>query len=217
MRLGRNFDWQEGTGGRWHYEHRGEVRFRELQLCSSARHQRDNAATALCTAVLLEKCGQHLTAGQVRGQLAGVHLPGRLELFPGSPPVLLDVAHNPASFRALAAFLSENFNHKRILLISGILEQKDYRACLKQVLPQVKQAIFARLSHPRSRSPSDLAAFASSLGVSTQIVETEEAAFERMRHRKVFDLAVIAGSFTLAGAYMVWKKAAERSEPGGRK
>jgi dihydrofolate synthase/folylpolyglutamate synthase len=211
MRLGKDFDWQEGSGGRWHYEHRGEVRFRELQLRSSAKHQRDNAATALCAAVLLEKFGQHLTAGQVRRQLAGVHLPGRLELFPSSPPVLLDVAHNPASFRALTAFLNENFHLNKILLISGILEQKDYRACLKHVLPQVEQAIFVRLSHPRSRSPLDLATFASSLGVSTQIVETEEEAFERMRHRKDFDLAVIAGSFTLAGAYLAWRKAESTS------
>lgn len=208
--LGRDFGWQEEGRGQWDYKHQGQTRYKGLRLRLCGKHQRDNAATALCTATLLERFGLHLTTRQVRRQLAKVHLPARLELLSGSPPVLLDVAHNPASFQALATFLSENFRSKQILLITGLLEQKDYRACLRHVLPNVKEAIFVRLSHPRARSPSELAAFASSVGVSAQIVGREEQAFEQTRLRKGFDLVVIAGSFVLAGAYLAWRRFARR-------
>ncbi len=204
--LGRDFNWRDRNHGFWDYWHRGERRFERLHLRVWGGHQQDNAATALCVALLLEKFGIHLEEAKVRHRLSRVVLPGRQDLLPGTPPILLDVAHNPASFRVLADFLKARFRGKRILLICGMLEQKDHRSCLDYVLPCVSEAIFSRLSHPRSRSPSDLAAFALSAGVSAEIVENETATFDRMRSRKGFDLIVIAGSFVLAGAYLRWKQ-----------
>ena len=206
MILGRDFNGRETDHGFWDYWHKGEIRFERLHLRAWGRHQQDNAATALCIALLLEKFGIHLEEAKIRRRLGRVTLPGRQELLPGSPPILLDVAHNPASFRVLADFLKEKFCGKKILLICGMLEQKDYRSSLSHVLPWISEAVFSGLSHPRSRSPSDLAAFALSAGVSAEIVEDEERAFERVRSRKAFDLVVIAGSFVLAGAYLRWKQ-----------
>jgi len=205
MILGNDFDWRETDHGFWDYWHKGERRFERLHLRAWGTHQQENAATALCVALLLEKFGIHLEEAKVRRRLGRVILPGRQELLPGSPPILLDVAHNPASFRVLADYLKARFYGKKILLICGMLEQKDYRSCLNHVLPWISEAVFARLSHPRSRSPSDLAAFASSAGVRAETVENEKCAFERVRSRKNFDLVVIAGSFVLAGAYLAWK------------
>ncbi|MFH1011827.1 MAG: cyanophycin synthetase [bacterium] len=205
MVFGKNFRWREREDGHWDYWHEGEKRLSRLRLRAWGNHQRDNAATALCAMTMLEESGLRLPAAQIRSRLAQVILPARLESLQGTPPVLLDVAHNPASFRALRDFLHANFRKKRILLICGMLEQKDYRSCLKHVLPHVTEAIFVRLSHPRSRSPLDLARFASSWRVKARTLESEKEAFESVRSRKDFDLIVIAGSFVLAGAYLAWK------------
>ena len=46
-----------------------------------------------------------ITAQAVRNGLAVVELPGRFQVFPGQPVLVLDVAHNPHSVAALTANL----------------------------------------------------------------------------------------------------------------
>jgi dihydrofolate synthase/folylpolyglutamate synthase len=46
-----------------------------------------------------------VTAQAVRNGLAFVELPGRFQIIPGQPTLVLDVAHNPHSVAALAANL----------------------------------------------------------------------------------------------------------------
>ena len=55
----------------------------------------------------LEALRQRLpvTAQAVRNGLALVELPGRFQIVPGQPALVLDVAHNPHSVAALAANL----------------------------------------------------------------------------------------------------------------
>jgi dihydrofolate synthase/folylpolyglutamate synthase len=204
--LGRDFGWKDTGDGSWDFWHHGEKRYEHLHLQAWGTHQKDNAAVALCAAVLLEELGIQLHEESVRRSLSQVIPPGRQELLPGSPPILLDVAHNPVSFRVLVDFLKTEFRGKKILLVCGMLEQKNYRSSLSALLPCITDAIFTRLSHPRSRSPADLAAFAAHSGVSTAVIENDFAAFESMRSRKNVDLIVIAGSFVLVGAYLRWRQ-----------
>jgi dihydrofolate synthase/folylpolyglutamate synthase len=210
MVLGRDFNWRLRADGLWDYWHEGRKLYTGLSLRAWGNHQRDNAATALCAITMRKEKGLRLSEKQVRSRLRRVVLPARLELLPGAPPTLLDVAHNPASFRVLADFLKANYLGKRILLISGMLEQKDFCSSLKYILPYVSEAIFVRLSHPRSRPPSDLAAFASSRGVKARMAQSERDAFECLLSRSDFDLVVVAGSFVLAGAFLTWKKTSHR-------
>ncbi len=203
--LGKDFRWIGKKGNRWDYWQQGSVFYKDLQLSALGEHQRDNAATALRVLTMFEKVGMHLSVADVRRRLNIARPSARLELLQGTPPVLLDVAHNPASFRALATLLREKFSGKKILLIMGMVEQKDYRSCLRAVQPYVNEAVFVKLSHPRARWPEDLASVALSIGIKAEIVMNEKDAFERARLRTDIDLIVIAGSFILAGEYLRWR------------
>lgn len=203
--LNEDFTWREEKNSTWSYIQGEQIRYSNLKLHALGKHQRDNATVALRVVTMFEKMNLCLKTSEVRDRLKKAHLPGRMELQESSPPVLLDVAHNPASFRALAEVLRDNFRGKKTLLIAGIQEQKDYRACLRCVFPYISEAIFVRLSHPRSRSPSDLAAFASTMGITAETAQNECEAFERMRSQQNLDLIIIAGSFVLAGAYLNWR------------
>ena len=205
MILGKDFRWTSRKGNRWDYWEQGSIRYKDLQLSALGKHQRDNAATALRVLTMFEKVGLRISADDVRERLSIAHPPARLELLQSTPPVLLDVAHNPASFRALATLLREKFSDKKILLIMGMVEQKDYHGCLRAVRSYIGEAIFVKLSHPRARAPEDLASVALPLGIKAEIVTSEKDAFERARFRKDIDLIVIAGSFILAGEYLKWR------------
>lgn len=85
-------------------------------------HQRANAALAVAAArIALHALGR--TPDPERLVPAPFVLPGRLELVPGRPPVLLDVAHNPPAAAALAAYLAAVDARPRYVL--GVLARKD--------------------------------------------------------------------------------------------
>ncbi|MDE3011200.1 MAG: hypothetical protein KGI67_09965, partial [Pseudomonadota bacterium] len=51
--------------------------------------------------------------------------PGRLQVLPGRPAVILDVAHNPHAAAALARSLERMGGYRRTLLVLGMLQDKD--------------------------------------------------------------------------------------------
>ncbi|GMV94834.1 MAG: dihydrofolate synthase [Candidatus Hydrogenedentota bacterium] len=78
---------------------------KDTPLALAGRYQGDNAATALALAELLMDPYPSITRDAVYEGLASVRWPCRMERVLDDPPVILDVAHNPAGMRRLAADL----------------------------------------------------------------------------------------------------------------
>jgi dihydrofolate synthase/folylpolyglutamate synthase len=74
-------------------------------LALAGRYQGDNAATALALTELLLDHFPSINRDAVCAGLASVRWPCRMERVLDDPPVILDVAHNPAGMRRLAADL----------------------------------------------------------------------------------------------------------------
>ena len=90
----------------------------------AARTSSANAATALAVVDLLRD-RLHVSAGAIRDGLLGVELPGRFQVLPGRPAIVLDVAHNPHAARALAATLGTMGYFPETLAVFGMLADKD--------------------------------------------------------------------------------------------
>lgn len=60
--------------------------------------------------------------------------PGRLELVRRNPPVLIDGAHNRQGAQALAGSLKHLFPDRRLILICGVLKDKEYEQMLRIIL-----------------------------------------------------------------------------------
>ena len=88
------------------------------------RWQLANASSALAA---LDEVADRLpvSLGEVKRGLALVRLPGRLQVLPGRPAIVLDVAHNPHAARALAEGLGEMGFHENTLAVFAILADKD--------------------------------------------------------------------------------------------
>jgi dihydrofolate synthase/folylpolyglutamate synthase len=99
-----------------------------------------------------------VSAQAVRAGLAQVELPGRFQIIPGQPTLVLDVAHNPHSVAALVANLDAMAYHPGTHAVVGAMGDKDLDVMLQRVAPLVDHWYFTDLPTPRASSAADLAA-----------------------------------------------------------
>ena len=93
-----------------------------------------------------------VTAQSVRNGLAFVELPGRFQIVPGQPTLVLDVAHNPHSVAALAANLDAMGYFSTTHAVFGAMADKDLTLMLDKVRPLVDRWYFTDLPTPRAES-----------------------------------------------------------------
>jgi dihydrofolate synthase/folylpolyglutamate synthase len=91
-----------------------------------------------------------VTAQAVRNGLAMVELPGRFQIVPGQPVLVLDVAHNPHSVAALAANLDAMGFYPTTHAVLGVMADKDLLPMLQKVNPMVDKWYFTDLPLPRA-------------------------------------------------------------------
>ena len=98
------------------------------------------------------------TAQAVRNGLAFVELPGRFQIVPGQPTLVLDVAHNPHSVAALAANLDAMGFFPTTHGIFGAMADKDLAMMLKKLNPLIDKWYFTDLPTDRAASAAQLLA-----------------------------------------------------------
>lgn len=115
-----------------------------------------NAAGVLAAVEVLR---DHLpvTAQAVRNGLALVELPGRFQIVPGTPTLVLDVAHNPHSVAALAENLDAMGFYPTTHAVFGAMADKDLPAMLARISPLVDRWHLTDLPLPRATPARSLA------------------------------------------------------------
>jgi len=174
----------------------------DLRLGLLGAHQRVNAACAVgAIDALGASSGAVVPSEAIWSGLANARMPGRLELLGERPRVLLDGAHNAAGAQALADALRSLFAGRRIVLLLGILGDKDY-ATITALLGPLASAVV--VSEPPWKSR---AGFAGTVALEarrycSQVEEHDDpaAALERaLAEAGPDDLVVVAGSLYLVG------------------
>jgi dihydrofolate synthase/folylpolyglutamate synthase len=97
-----------------------------------------------------------VTAQAVRVGLSMVELPGRFQIVPGQPTLVLDVAHNPHSVAALAENLDAMGFYPCTHAIFGAMADKDLAPMLARLEPLVDKWYFTDLPTPRAATGADL-------------------------------------------------------------
>ena len=102
----------------------------DLRVPLLGAHQAGNAALAVAVAHALGDA----SAEAVRAGLAGTRWPGRLEVLPGFPRLLLDGAHNPAGMRALGTALATLIGQQQTLVtVFGAMADKDLAGMMAEL------------------------------------------------------------------------------------
>ena len=154
--LGRDFTYG-GDRQQWQWSGR-ERRFSGLAYPAlRGVNQLLNAAGVLA---VFEALYQRLpiSAQAVRTGLALVELPGRFQVVPGQPALVLDVAHNPHAVAALAQNLDQMGFFPRTHAVFGAMADKDLAAILQRMAPLVDVWHFCDLEIPRAAKAAALAA-----------------------------------------------------------
>jgi dihydrofolate synthase/folylpolyglutamate synthase len=112
--------------------------------------QRENARLALGAAMLLARRGLPLDATAMAAGLATAEWPGRFELVAGSPPILIDGAHNGDSANKLIAAIRAELPHERIILVLGTSRDKDIASIAAALVPAAAVVVITRSTHPRA-------------------------------------------------------------------
>jgi dihydrofolate synthase/folylpolyglutamate synthase len=99
-----------------------------------------------------------VTAQAVRNGLAFVELPGRFQIIPGQPTLVLDVAHNPHSVAALAANLDAMGYFPTTHAVFGAMADKDLASMLTKLLPLLDRWYFTDLPLQRAAKATALMA-----------------------------------------------------------
>lgn len=99
-----------------------------------------------------------ISAQAVRTGLALVELPGRFQVVPGQPALVLDVAHNPHAVAALAQNLDQMGFFPRTHAVFGAMADKDLAEIFRKMAPLVDSWHFCDLAIPRAATAAALAA-----------------------------------------------------------
>jgi dihydrofolate synthase/folylpolyglutamate synthase len=114
-------------------------------------------ASAVIAALIALHDRLPVSAQDIRNGLALVELPGRFQVLPGRPTVVLDVAHNPHAAATLAESIEAMAYHPYTYAVFGAMADKDIDGVLKPLLNTVDYWYCTDLPTPRAASASDLA------------------------------------------------------------
>ena len=97
------------------------------------RHQIYNTLTVIAICEELEKRGFGISDENIRRGISTTRFVGRCEILRRDPLVIIDGAHNIDGAEALCRVIDEVMAGKRITVIMGMLEDKDYRQAITMV------------------------------------------------------------------------------------
>ncbi len=209
--LGRDFNYS-GDKQQWNYGGRHQRRHALAYPSLRGANQLLNATAVLA---VLEVLRDRLPVGaqEVRSGFVLVDLPGRFQVLPGRPTVVLDVAHNPHAAATLAQNLSNMGFHPTTFAVFGAMQDKDIDGILAKLKPHVDEWYFTDLPLPRAASAESLKQklLAIEMGAESQVkVQTFSSPMDAYADAKgraaENDRIVVFGSFlTVAGVMQARK------------
>jgi dihydrofolate synthase/folylpolyglutamate synthase len=171
-----------------------------LHLNLKGFHQVVNATTALGAMEVLENLGYRVSTEAMVDGLRTVDWPGRLEMVSSSPRVILDGAHNPAGALALKESLEKEFQYQHLILLVGIMKDKDSQSMLHLLAPLAEHIILTRPHTDRATPPMLLRKALGENGRRIEIEEDLKKAIDRgLSLTREEDLLCITGSLYTVG------------------
>ncbi len=189
--------WGPATGETGGVMRRGGLAFPALR----GERQLANASSALAALDALSR-DLPLAMKDIRRGLIEVELPGRFQVLPGRPTVVLDVAHNPQAARVLASNLGDMGFHRNTWAVFGMLADKDIDGVIEALGERVTHWLPCTLEGRRAAGADFLAARLAARGLGVAgCFASPAAALAFARERAGEDDRILAfGSFLTVAA-----------------
>lgn len=197
--VGRDVRWREaghGLEGQYIYIYGRKGEYKNIFLPLLGRHQQVNAATAAAALEVLMERDLIGTGCAIGRGIAGTVWPARLEIVRKNPTVIIDAAHNYDGAVSLRRALEEYFPDRRVILVLGMLGDKERSKVVAELAPGAASVIVTRPNSPRAGDWQLLADEARKYVSRVDKVENIAGAVRAgMAMANPGDLVVITGSF----------------------
>jgi dihydrofolate synthase/folylpolyglutamate synthase len=209
---GRDYNFQ-GDKQQWGWAGRGK-RFSGLGYPALRGANQILNASAVIAALMALHQRLPVSAQDIRNGFALVELPGRFQVLPGQPTVVLDVAHNPHAAATLGQSLDKMGYHPYTYAIFGAMADKDIEGVIKPLLGTIDFWYCTNLPTPRAASAQSLAQTLESMGVKPkngadggiEIFENPASAYQKaLSQAGEGDRIVTFGSFYTVAGVMAYR------------
>lgn len=178
--------------------------YSDVEISMLGRHQAENLKTALAVIEILRKSGDiKVERSRLYSGLKEAVQPGRFEILSENPVIVIDGAHNAAGAEALRKTIDENFPQSKLLLVMGMLADKQTDEILAQLVPAADFIIATQPDNPRCLDADVLAEQATAAGMKAENICTEDnpatSVKKAMEMGKNYDVILFAGSLYLIG------------------
>lgn len=209
--FGRDFNYS-GDRQQWSYGGRDVRRSSLAYPALRGANQLLNASGVLAA---LEALRDRLPVSQqaVRQGLATVELPGRFQVLPGRPAVVLDVAHNPHAAAHLASNLDNMGFFTATWAVFGAMRDKDLAGIIGHLRERVDHWLPVALPGARAAGTDELMAALTQAGAGPNAQRTvepfatpREALIHALSRAEEGDRIVVFGSFLTVADVLAWRR-----------
>jgi len=182
----------------------GRCEYKDIRISMGGRHQVTNAALALTAlSIISEKL--KVSEKAIREGFRKAVQPGRFEVLykpekAGYPWIIIDGAHNQDGAKKLNEAVTKFFQGKKILMVTGVLADKDVSGILDEFTGFATDMIATEPDNDRKLSAYELAKEIHERGkLVYEIPKPDDAAALAMSIGRGYDAVVFAGSLYLIG------------------
>ena len=178
-----------------------DEKFHDLEIKLLGKHQVNNAVVALTAIKILSRHNNlNVSEASIRNGLKKARWPGRLEVLRRKPTLLLDGAHNTHGAKALKESIQEIFKYNKLIVVIGVLEDKDVEGILNEIIPLSDKVIITKPNNPRAISVDILGEKIKTFHKEVLIYENiNDAVDKSLKISKEDDLVLYCGSLYMIG------------------
>lgn len=145
---------------------------KDLHLPLLGHHQLHNAAVVLGIIDTLVELGYRITEDDLREGIATVSWPGRFDIVGRDPLFIIDGGHNPQCIQALVENIRDYLAGRRVIVLTGVLADKDYGEMFRPVMELVEQFVCITPLSPRKLEAAELAKHLTAAGAKATACDT---------------------------------------------
>lgn len=172
----------------------------EVELPLLGRHQILNCAVAINVLEKLRELGVQIHTRSILQGIKNTRWIGRMEVMSDSPLVVIDGAHNYDGIMNLKESIDTYFSYNKIILILGILADKEVVKMVKEITSIVNKVILTTPHSDRAENPEKLLDSIENHKDEVEIIQDYREAYKRaLDIAEEEDLILISGSLYMIG------------------
>ena len=198
FQVGKDIRYRNSGAGFDYYGLKRKIRGINLSLKGEFQHR--NTALAIGILELLEKKGYKIEEQDIKTGVEETTWTGRIHVLSEKPLIVVDGAHNPGAARVLVEAVKKDFSYKRLILVLGVMKDKDISSIVKELAGMAGHVICSSPEYFRSASPEELYSIVSKYSKKTEMIKSLPAAISKAKKiAEPDDMILITGSLFTVG------------------